>query len=50
MEVHGFLKEHEAFMHYTVEDLRHDREVARHAAQQQQGTRHGEPAGEQRAG
>jgi Uncharacterised protein family (UPF0175) len=25
MEVHGFLKDHGVFLHYTVEDLEHDR-------------------------
>jgi Uncharacterised protein family (UPF0175) len=29
MEVHGFLKEHGVFLHYGVEDLDHDLEVAR---------------------
>jgi hypothetical protein len=29
MAVDGFLKERGAFMHYRVEDLQHDREVAR---------------------
>ena len=29
MEVHGFLKEHGAFLHYTGEDLEHDLEMAR---------------------
>ena len=28
MEVHGFLKEHGVFLHYTDEDLAHDREIA----------------------
>jgi hypothetical protein len=28
MEVHEFLKEHAAFMHYTLEDLDHDTAVA----------------------
>jgi hypothetical protein len=28
MEVHGFLKDHGAFMHYTPEDLDHDAAVA----------------------
>lgn len=28
MEVHGFLKQHGAFLPYTDEDLAHDREVA----------------------
>jgi hypothetical protein len=49
MEVHRFLKEHGAFMHYTVEDLRHDREVACQAAQRQEGTHRGEPASKRRA-
>lgn len=40
MGVHGFLKEHGAFMHYTLEDLAHDSAVAidvarRHQSQQQ---------------
>ena len=33
MEVHEFLKEHGAFMHYTLEDLEHDGTVAIRAAQ-----------------
>jgi hypothetical protein len=32
MEVHGFLKEHGVFLHYTAEDLAHDREAARPVA------------------
>jgi predicted HTH domain antitoxin len=32
MEVHGFLKEHGVFLHYTEEDLEHDCAVARQAA------------------
>jgi uncharacterized protein UPF0175 len=36
MEVHGVLKEHGAFLPYTVEDLAHDRDVARQAAQRAQ--------------
>jgi hypothetical protein len=32
MEVHGFLKEHGAFLPYTLEDLEHDRAVARQVA------------------
>jgi len=32
-EVHEFLKEHEAFMHYTLEDLDHDGAVALQVAQ-----------------
>ena len=31
-EVHGFLKEHGAFLPYTLEDLEHDRAVARQVA------------------
>ena len=33
MEVHGFLKDHGAFLAYTSEDLAHDTEVARRVAQ-----------------
>jgi hypothetical protein len=36
MEVHGFLKEHGAFLAYTDQDLEHDREVARQTAQRAQ--------------
>jgi hypothetical protein len=36
MEVHGFLKEHGAFLPYTDQDLEHDREVARQTAQRTQ--------------
>ena len=50
MEVHGFLKEHGAFLPYTAEDLQHDREVARQVAQRAQIERHREPAGKQRVG
>jgi hypothetical protein len=32
MEVHGFLKEHGVFLHYTADDLEHDCEVARQVA------------------
>ena len=28
MEVHAFLKEHEAYLHYSIEDLTRDRESA----------------------
>ena len=31
MEVHAFLKEHGAWLHYSLEDLDHDRESAQHA-------------------
>lgn len=50
MEVHGFLKEQGAFPPYTVEDLEHDREVARQVAQRAQTERHPEPAGKRRTG
>jgi hypothetical protein len=50
MQVHGFLKEHGAFLPYTVEDLEHDREVARQVAQRVQTQHHEEPANERRAG
>ena len=50
MEVHGFLKEHRAFLPYTAKDLEHDCEVARRVAQYAQ-TRGGEEAAsERRAG
>ncbi len=29
MEVHGFLKEHGVFLHYTLDDLEHDMQEAR---------------------
>jgi glycerol dehydrogenase-like iron-containing ADH family enzyme len=32
MEVHGFLKERGAFLPYTLQDLEHDRELARQVA------------------
>jgi hypothetical protein len=41
MEVHGFLKEHAVFLHYTADDLEHDCEVARQVAHRA-GTRSGE--------
>jgi len=28
MEVHALLKEHEAYLHYSLDDLEHDRETA----------------------
>jgi hypothetical protein len=31
-EVHGFLKEHSVFLHYTEEDLEHDCAAAREVA------------------
>lgn len=36
MEVHGFLKEHEAYMHYTMEDYEQDCKAAMQDAQQMQ--------------
>jgi predicted HTH domain antitoxin len=36
MEVHGFLKERGVALHYTVQDLEHDRQVARLAHNQRQ--------------
>jgi hypothetical protein len=39
MEVHEFLKEHGAFMHYTLEDLDHDNAVAVQVAQRAQSQR-----------
>jgi hypothetical protein len=29
MEVHGFLKEHNVYLHYTIDDLEHDMQEAR---------------------
>ena len=29
MQVHGFLKEHDVYLNYTVEDLEHDTEISR---------------------
>jgi hypothetical protein len=49
MEVHGFLKEHGAFLPYTVKDLEHDREVARQVVQRARTEPHEEPANERRA-
>ena len=50
MEVRGFLKERGAFLPYTVEDLEHDREVARQVAQRALRQRQVEPANERRGG
>jgi hypothetical protein len=50
MEVHGFLKEHGAFLPYTDEDLEHDREVAIQVARRIRTERHGDPSGQRRAG
>ena len=37
MEVHGFLKDHGAFMHYTAEDLGRDSAVAIDVARRHRG-------------
>ena len=50
MEVHGFLKQHGAFLPYTNEDLEHDREVASQVARQARTERHGDPPGQRLAG
>jgi len=44
MEVHAFLKEHGAFLPYTLQDLEHDREVARQVTRLVQTHGHEEPA------
>jgi hypothetical protein len=49
MEVHGFLKEHGAFLPYTREDLEHDREVASQVARRARSERHGDPSGQRLA-
>jgi hypothetical protein len=49
MEVHGFLKDHGAFMHYTAEDLDRDAAVAVDAARRHQRQKQGTPP-EQHAG
>lgn len=49
IEVHAFLKEHGAFLAYTVQDLEHDREVAREVAQRARILQGDEPAHEHRA-
>ncbi len=49
-EVHGFLKQHGVFLHYTIEDLEHDREVARRVARLAQAEVQGKPSDERRAG
>ena len=48
MEVHGFLKEHEAYMHYTMADFEQDCKVANEVAQKVQIQR--QAASEQRVG
>jgi hypothetical protein len=49
MEVHGFLKDHGAFLHYTAEDLDHDMAVAIDVARRYQRQSNGTPP-EQHAG
>lgn len=44
IEVHEFLKEHKAFMHYTLEDLNHDSAVALQVAEQVQRQRNADGA------
>jgi hypothetical protein len=50
MEVHGFLKEHGAFLPYTDEDLEHDREVASQVARRARTERQGDPPSQRPAG
>jgi hypothetical protein len=50
MEVHGFLKEHGVFLHYSTEDLSHDREVAIQVARRPRTERPGDPSDQRRAG
>ncbi len=50
MEVHGFLKEHDAFLPYTAEDLEHDWKVAREVAERAQRQLDREATGILRAG
>jgi hypothetical protein len=50
MEVHGFLKEQGVFLHYTDEDLAHDREVAIQVARRARAERQGDPSDQRRAG
>jgi hypothetical protein len=49
MEVHGFLKDHGAFLHYTAEDLEHDAAVAIDVARRYQREKNATPH-EQHAG
>ena len=48
MEVHGFLKEHGVFLPYTLQDLEHDRAVARQVARLAQTKRQEEVANHRR--
>jgi len=45
MEVHGFLKDHGAFLHYTAEDLDHDTAVAIDVARRYQSQKNSTPPG-----
>ena len=49
MEVHAFLKEHGVFLHYTLQDLEHDRKAARDVARLAQTLRQEEPANDRHA-
>src|SRR5262245_28586147 len=44
MEVHGFLKEHGAFLPFTDDDLGHDREVASQVARRARTQHQGDPS------
>jgi hypothetical protein len=50
MEVHGFLKEHGVFLHYTLEDLEHDSATALDSARRYKAQQQNEPATELHAG
>lgn len=50
MEVHGFLKEHGTFLHYTAEDLEHDCRVAQEIVDRARAERQEDLTGERRAG
>ncbi len=50
IEVHGFLKKHGVFLHYTDEDLAHDREVAIEVARRARAKRQGAPSDQRHAG
>ncbi len=50
MEVDGFLKEHEVYLSYTLEDLEQDREAALAAAQHTEAERRERLSGERLAG
>ena len=50
MEVHGFLKEHGVFLHYTLEDLEHDTATALDTARRHKAAQRNEPVTGLRAG